>query len=115
VFGNRVLRIFGPKRDEVMGGWRKMHAEGQHDFYASPIIIITIKSMRVRWAGHVVQMEEKRNVYRLLVGKPEGKSPLGRPRCRQEDNIKMDLVEKGLGELDWTVWLRIGTGGELVN
>jgi hypothetical protein len=92
VFENRVLsRIFGLKRDEVTGERRKLHNEELRDLYSSPSIIRIIKSRRMRWAGHVAQMGEKRNAYRLLVGKPEGKSPLGRPRCRWVDNIKMDL------------------------
>jgi hypothetical protein len=87
VFENRVLRtIFGPKRDEVTGEWRKMHNEELRDFYSSPSIIRIIKSRGMRWAGHVARMGEKRNAYRLLVGKPEGKKPLGRPRRRQVDN-----------------------------
>jgi hypothetical protein len=73
VFENRVLRIFGPKRDGVTGGWRKRHNEELHNLYSSPSIIRIIKSRRMRWAGHVARMREKRNVYRLLVGKPEGK------------------------------------------
>jgi hypothetical protein len=74
VFENRALRrIFGPKRDEVTGGWRKLHNEGLHDLYSSPSIIRIIKSRRMRWAGHVARMGEKRNAYRLLVGKSEGK------------------------------------------
>jgi hypothetical protein len=82
-FENRVLRrTFGPKRDGVTGGWRKLHNEELHNFYSSPSIIRIIKSRRMRWAGHVARMVGKRNVYRLLVGKPEGKRPLGRPRCR---------------------------------
>jgi hypothetical protein len=81
VFENRVLRrIFGPKRDVVTGEWRKLHNEKLRDFYSSPIIIGIIKSRRMRWAGYVARMGEKRNEYRLLVGKPEGKRPLGRPR-----------------------------------
>jgi hypothetical protein len=92
VFENRVLRrIFGPKRDEVMGGWRKLHNEELHNLYSSPSIIIIIKSRRMRWAGHVARMGEKKNVSRLLVGKPEGKRPLGRPRRRWMNNIKMDF------------------------
>jgi hypothetical protein len=80
VFENRVLRrIFGPKRDEVTGEWRKLHNEELCDSYSSPSIIRIMKPMRMRWAGHVARMEEKRNAYRLLVGKPEGKRPLGRP------------------------------------
>jgi hypothetical protein len=102
VFENRVLRrIFGPKRDGVMGGWRKLHNEKLYNLYSSPSIIRSIKSRRMRWAGHVARMGEKRNVYRLLVRKPEGKRPLGRPRCRWIDNIKMDLSEIGLGFMHW--------------
>jgi hypothetical protein len=92
VFENRVLRIFGPKRDGVTGGWRKLHNEEIHNLYSSPSIIRIIKSRRMRWTGHVARMGEKRNVYRLLVGKPEGSRPLGRPRRRWMDNIKMDLL-----------------------
>jgi hypothetical protein len=83
VFENTVLRrIFGPKRDEVTGEWRKLHNEELRDLYSSPSIIRIIKSRRMRWAGHVSRMREKRNAYRLLVAKPEGKRPLGRPRHR---------------------------------
>jgi hypothetical protein len=83
VFENRMLRrISGPKRDEVTGEWRKLHNEELRDLYSSPSIIRIIMSRRMRWAGHVGRMEEKRNAYRLLVGKPEGTRPLGRPRCR---------------------------------
>jgi hypothetical protein len=79
VFDNRVLRrIFGPKRDEVTGGWRKLHNEELHNLYSSPSIIRMIKSRRMRWAGHVARMGEKRTAYRILVGNPEGKRPLGR-------------------------------------
>jgi hypothetical protein len=96
MFENRVLRrIFGPKRDGVMGGWRKLHNEELHNLYSSPSILRIIKSRRMRWAGHVARMGEKRNVYRLLVGKAEGKRPLGRPRRRWMDNIKMDVVDIG--------------------
>jgi hypothetical protein len=102
VFENKVLRrIFGPERDEVTGGWRKLHNEQLRDLYSLPSIIRIIKSRRMSWAGHVAQMGEKRNVYRLLVGKPEGKRPLGRPRHRWEDNIKIDLLEIGWGDVDW--------------
>jgi hypothetical protein len=102
VFENRVLRrIFGPKRDGVTGGWRKVHNEELHDLYSSPSIIRIIKWRRVRWAWHVARMGEKRNVYRLLVGKPEGKRPLGSPRRRWMDNIKMDLLEIGVNVVDW--------------
>jgi hypothetical protein len=91
VFENRVMRIFGPKRDEVTGERRKLHNEELHDLYSSSSIIRIIKSWRLRWAGHLARMGEKRNAYRLLVGKPEGKRPLGRPRCRWVDNIRMYL------------------------
>jgi hypothetical protein len=102
VFENRVLRrIFGPKRDGVRRRWRKLHNEELHNLYSSPSIIRIIKSRRMRWAGHVARMGEKRNVYRLLVGKPEGKRPLGRPRCRWIDNIKIDLLEIGVNVVDW--------------
>jgi hypothetical protein len=101
VFENRVLRrIFGPKRDEVTGEWKKLHNEELRDFYSSPSIIRIIKSRRMRWAGHVARMVEKRNAYRLLVGKPEGKRPLGRRRRRWVDNIRMDLGEVGWGDVD---------------
>jgi hypothetical protein len=102
VFENRVLRrIFGPKRDEVTGEWRKLHDEELRDLYSSPSIIRIIKSRSVRWAGHVARMGETRNAYRLLVGKPEGKRPLGRPRSRWLDNIRMDLGEVDWGDVDW--------------
>jgi hypothetical protein len=96
-----LRRIFGPKRDGVTGGWRKLHNEELHNLYSSPSIIGIIKTRRLRWAGHVARMGEKRTVYRLLVGKPEGKSPLGRPSHRWIDNIKMDLLEIGLNVVDW--------------
>jgi hypothetical protein len=99
---NRVLRrIFGPSRDEVTGGWRKLHDEELLNLYYSPSIIRIFKSRRMRWAGHVVQMGEKRNACRLLVGKPEGKRPLGRPRHRRMDNIRMDIGELRWGDMDW--------------
>jgi hypothetical protein len=102
VFENRVLsRIFGPKRDKIMGGWRKLHNEELRDIYLSPSIIRIIKYRRMRWKGHAARMGEKRNAFRLLVGKPEGKSPLGRPRRRWEDIIRMDLGEVGWGDVDW--------------
>jgi hypothetical protein len=102
VFENRVLRrMFGPKRDGVTGWWRKLHNAELHNLYSSPSRIRIIKSRRMRWAGHVAQMGEKRNVYRLLVGKTEGKRPLGRPRRRWIDNIKMDLLEIGLSVVNW--------------
>jgi hypothetical protein len=96
VFENRVLwKIFGPKMVEVTGDWRKLHNEELRDSHSSPSIIRIIKSRRMRWVGHVARMGEKKNAYRLLVGNPEGKRPLGRPRCRWVDNIKMDLGEVG--------------------
>jgi hypothetical protein len=102
VFENRVLRrIFGPKRDEVTGEWRKLHNEELHDLYSSPTIVRVIKSIRMRWAGNLARMGERRGVYRVLVWKPEGKRPLGRPRHRWEDNIKMDYQEVGCGGVDW--------------
>jgi hypothetical protein len=101
-FENRVLRgIFGSKGDEVIGGWRKLHNEELHNLYCSPSIIRMIKSKTMRWAGHVERIREKRNAYRILSGEPEGKRPLGRPRRRWEDNIKMDLREIGWGGTDW--------------
>jgi hypothetical protein len=102
VFENRVLRrIFGPKRDEATGQWRRLHNEELNDLYSSPNIIRVIKSRRMIWAGHVARMGEKRGAYRILAGRPEGRRPLGRSRCRQEDNIKMDIKEVGWG-IDWT-------------
>jgi hypothetical protein len=93
-------RILGPKRDEVTGGWRKLFIEKLHNLYSSPSIIRMIKSRRTRWVAHVTLIGEKRNVCRILVGKPEEKRPLGRPRCRWMDNIKMDLREIGWGDTD---------------
>jgi hypothetical protein len=88
VFENRVMRIFGPKRNEVIGGCRKLHNEELHNLYCSPSIIRIIKSRRMRWAGHVARMGENENENRILIGKPEGKRPLRRPRCRWEDSNK---------------------------
>ena len=94
VIENRVLRrVFGPKRDEVTGEWRKLHNEELSDLYSLPIIVRMVKSRRMRWSGHVAHMGEGRVVHRVLVGKPEGKKPLGRLRRRWEDNIKTDLEE----------------------
>jgi hypothetical protein len=98
-FENRVL-IFGPKREEV-GPWRKLHNDQLHSLYSSLKIVRTIKSRRMRWAGHVALMGEGRGVYRVLVGKPEGKRPLGRPRHKWEDNIKLDLRERGIDGANW--------------
>jgi hypothetical protein len=97
-FENRVLRkIFGPKRDEVTGEWRRLHNEELYDLYSSPNIMRVIKSRRLRWAGHVTHIKERRAAYRVLVGRPEGKRPLERPRRRWEDNIKVDIQEAGGG------------------
>jgi hypothetical protein len=94
VFENRVLRrVFGPKRYEVTGEWRKLYNEELNDLYSLPNIVWVVKSRQMRWAGQVTRMGEDRGVHRVLVWKPEGKKPLGRPRCRWEDNIKMDLQE----------------------
>jgi hypothetical protein len=102
VFENRVLRrIFGLKKVGVTGGWKKLHNKELHDLYSSPSIMRMVKWRRIRWAGHVAGMGKKRNVFRLLVGTPEGKRPQGRPRCRWIDNIKMDLLEVGLIGVDW--------------
>jgi hypothetical protein len=102
VFENRVLRIlFGPERDEVTRKWRKLHNEEPHIIYSSPNIIRQIKSRRMRLAGHMAHMGEHRNVYKVLMGKPEGKRPLGRPRRRWEDGIRMDLREIGWGSVEW--------------
>jgi len=96
VFENRVLRkIFGPRRDEVTGEWRRLHNEELNDLYSSPNILLVIKSRRMRWTGHVAHMGEERGVYRVLVGKPEGTRPLGRPRRRWADIIRMALQEVG--------------------
>jgi hypothetical protein len=98
VFENRVLRrIFGPKSDEVTGVWRKLHNEEINDLCSSPNIVGVVKSRRMRWAEHVACISERRGVYRFLVGKPEGKRPLGRPRRSWQDNIKMALQEVGWG------------------
>ena len=102
VFENRVLRgIFGPKRDDVTREWRKLHNEELNDLYSSPNIVQVVKSRKMTWTGHVALMGEGRGVHRVLVGKSEGKRPLGRPRRRWEDNIKIDLQEVGGGCGDW--------------
>jgi hypothetical protein len=96
-----LRRIFGPKKVEGTGWWRKLHNEDLSDVYSLPSIIKMIKSRRMRWAGHVSRMGEKRNVYRLLAGRQKRRRPLGRPRCRWVDNIKMDLGKIGWGGVDW--------------
>jgi hypothetical protein len=115
VFENRILRrIFGHKRDEVTGEWRKLHNEELHNLYSSPDIIRQVKPKRMRWSSHVARMGEERKVYTVLVGKAEGRRPLGRPRRRWEDGIRMDLREIGLGVWIGFDWLRTGTGGGLL-
>jgi hypothetical protein len=101
VYENRVLRrIFGPTRDEERS-WRKLHNDQLYSLYSSSNIVRTIKSMRMRRAGHVAHRGEGRGVYGVLVGRPKGKRTLGRPRCRWEDNIKLDLREKGIDGANW--------------
>jgi hypothetical protein len=101
VFENRVLRrLFGPKREED-GSWRKLQNDELHSLYSSPNIVREIKSRRMRWAGHVSRMGEGRGVYRILVGRPEGKRPLGKPRRKWKYNIKMDLTEIGIDGANW--------------
>ena len=102
VFEKKVLRrIFGPRRDEVTGEWRRFHNKELNDLYSSPNIVRVIKSRRMRCAGHVARMGEERGVYRFLMRKPEGKRTLGRPRRRWVDNIRTDLQEVGCGYMDW--------------
>jgi hypothetical protein len=102
VFENMVLRrIFGPRGDEVTEEWRRLYNEELNDLYSSPNIVRVIKSRRMRWAGYVARMGEERGVYRVLVGKPEGKGPLGRHRHRWKDNIRTDLQEVECGYIDW--------------
>jgi hypothetical protein len=99
-FENRVLRIFGPKREEDVS-WRKLHNDELHSLCCSPNIVRVIKARGLRWAGHVARMGEGRGVYRFLVGKPGGKRPLGRPRRRWDDNLKLDLREIGIDGANW--------------
>jgi hypothetical protein len=100
VFENRVLRrIFGPRRNEAIGSWGKLHNEELHNLYSSPNIIRMFKSRRMRWTTHVARIGKKMNAYRILVGKPEGKGPLERPQRRCENNIKMDLRYDGWFDL----------------
>jgi hypothetical protein len=99
---NRVLRrIFSLKKDEIIGEWRKLHNEKFSDLYCSHNVVQVIKSRRMRWVGYLACMGERRGVYRDLAGKPKGKRLLGKPRCRWEDNIKMNLQEVGCGGMDW--------------
>jgi hypothetical protein len=109
---NRVLRrIFGPKREED-GSWRKLHNDEFNNLYSSPNIVRGIKSRRMRWAGHVARMGEGRGVYRVLVGRPEGKRPVGRPKRRWEDNIMTGLIEIGI---DGTNWIQLAQDRVLGN
>ena len=102
MFENKVLRkVFGPMRSEVTGEWRKLHNGELNVLYFSPSIVRMMKSRRMRWAEHVALMEEGRGVFRVLVGKPGGKRPLGRPQYEWEDNIKMDLQEVRCEGMDW--------------
>jgi hypothetical protein len=102
MFENKIFRgIFGPRRVELTGHWSRLHNEELNDLYSSPNIVRVIKSRRMRWTGHVARMGEERGVYRLLVGKPEVKRLMGRPRLRWVDNIRMDLQEVGCGYVDW--------------
>jgi len=96
-----LRRIFGCRMDEVTGEWRRLHNEELNDLHPSPNIVRVIKSSRMRWAGHVSRMFEERGVYRVLVGKPEGKRPPGRPRRRWVNNIRMDLQEVECGYMYW--------------
>jgi hypothetical protein len=109
-----LRRIFGPKRDEVTGEWTKLHKEVLYNLYSYSHIIRHIKSKRMRLGGHVARMGEEREAYKVLVGKPEGKRPLERPRRRWQGGIRMDVREISWGVWTGFVWLRIETGGELL-
>jgi hypothetical protein len=114
VFENRVLmKIFGPKREED-GSWRKLRNDELHELYSSPNMVRVIKARRLRWAGHVARMGDGRGVYRVLVGRLKGKRSLGRPRRRWEDNIKLDLRERGVDGRTGFSWLRIGSSAGLL-
>ena len=117
LFENRVLRrIFGSNKDDVTGEWRRLHNKERYALYSSPDIIRVITSSWLWWAEYVARMGESRSAYRALMGKPEGRRKLKRPRRRWEDNIKMDFREFGWGGEAWTgsIWLIIGTGGRLL-
>jgi len=112
VFENRVLRrVFGPKRDEVTGEWRKLHNEGLNDVYSTPNIFRVIKSRRMRWAGHVARVGERTGVCRVLVWNLKGKRPLGRPRRRWEKILRWIFRKWDVGVWTGWSWPRIGTGG----
>ena len=106
-----LRKIFGRRKDEVTWELTKLHNEELNDLYCSPNIVWVIKSRRLRWAGHVARVGERRGVNRVSVGKPEGKRPRGRPRRRWENNIKMDLQKVGCGVWAGSSWLSTGTGG----
>ena len=109
-----LRRIFGSKRDEITGEWRKLHNEELNDLYCSPNVSGMIKSIRMRWEGHVARMGEGRGTYRVLFGKPEGKKPHERPRRRWEDNIKMDIQDVGFEGIDWIDVVQDRTSGGLL-
>jgi hypothetical protein len=111
VFENRVLRIFGPKRNGVMGEWRKLHNEDVNDLYSSPNIVRVLKSRRMRWVGLVACMEERRSVYRALVGKPEGKNQLEDPGVDGGILLRRIIRKWDVGVWTGSMWLRKGTGG----
>ena len=112
VLENRMLRrIFGSRRDEVTGEWRKLRIEELNDLYSSPYIVRVIKSRRMKCAVHIACMEERRDVYRALAGKPEGKRPFGKPRCRWKNNTKWNFKQWDVGVWTGMNWLRIGTSG----
>jgi hypothetical protein len=109
-----LRKIFWPKRDDVTGEWRRLHNVELNDLYYLPNIVRMIKPRRMRWAGQLACMAEGRGVYKVLVVKLEGKRPLGRPRHRWKDNIKMDLQEVECRAWTELIWLRIGTYGRLL-
>ena len=106
-----LRRIFGPRRDEVTGEWRRLHNEELNDLYNSPNITRVIKSKRIRWAGHVARMGEKRGVYRVFVGKPVGRGHLGDPGVDGKIILRWIFRKCDVGVCTGSSWLRIGTGG----
>jgi hypothetical protein len=105
VFQNMALRrIFRPKRDKATGNWRRLHNKELYTLYSLPNVIWVIKSRRLRWAGHVAPMAKRKGAHTVLMGKPEGRRPLERPKHRWEYNIKTDLQEVGLRVMDWMIW-----------
>jgi hypothetical protein len=104
VFENRVLkRIFRPKREEVAGGWRRLHSEELHYLHASPNVVRVMKSRKVKWTGSVARMGQMRNLYKILLGKPEGKGALGKPSCRWVGTIRMDPREISWKGMNWII------------